>query len=416
MRNHSIRHLFLLGALLAALPTCNAQTFQLLHTFEDNDGVGPGALTMDSAGNLYGSTFAGGTNNCSSPNHGCGTIFEISPAHNGWAFTTVYKFASPSDGWNPASPLTFGPGGLLYGTTVDGGIEGGGGTIFSLRRTCRDPGCNQASWTKTTLYRFGQCDGAGLNGGLVFDKAWNLYGTTIEHCGHTGQVYKLSPPQGSQGTWTMSVLHVFQGAPNDGRWPEGPVVFDQAGNLYGSALAGGQYDFGSVYQLTPAGNSWTASVLHSFNGLDGKDPIGGLIFDRSGDLYGTTYGDTQPSTAFELVPSQGHWSLASQYKCLPEQAEGLAGGLVMDAAGNVYGAGARGGAYGYGAVYKLTPSINGWSYTSMHDFTGGADGAGPNGPLVLDTNGNLYGSATSGGDSNCHSGTGCGTVWMIKPN
>jgi len=404
----------MLAVLLALASQVCAQNFQVLHTFEGADGVGPGALTMDPAGNLYGATYEGGILNCS-PYPGCGTVFQLSKQNSNWVFTTLYKFQSKTDGWSPNLPLTVGPGGLLYGTTLDGGIEGGGGTVFSLKRSCLDLGCNQVVWTKTALYRFGQCDGAGTNGGLVLDTAGNLYGTTIEMCGHTGQVYELSPAQGLQGSWKITVLHVFQGPPNDGRWPEGPVVFDQAGNLYGSTLGGGSKDVGTVYELSASG--WVESVLHSFNGQDGIDPMGNLIFDSSNNIYGITYGDTQPSTAFELTPSNDGWTIGSLHAFLPGQgqAQSLNSGFVMDAAGNLYGVGG-GGAYGHGTVYKLTHSTNGWSYSSIYYFTGGSDGAGPTGPLVLDENGNLYGSALAGGDANCNFGSGCGTVWMIKPN
>lgn len=410
MKTKATLNLIMAAALFALAVTSNAQTFQLLHTFEGADGIGPGALAVDPAGNLYGATYEGGILNCS-PYPGCGTAFELSK--QSWALTTLYKFQSKNDGWSPNSPLTIGAGGILYGSTLDGGIEGGGGTVYSLKRNCLDLGCNQVVWTKTTLYRFGQCDGAGTNGGLVLDNTGNLYGTTIERCGHTGQVYELSPAQGLQGTWKLTILHWFQGAPNDGRWPEGPVVFDQAGNLYGSTLAGGGNDLGTVYELSAG--SWGESILHSFSGQDGMDPIGNVILDRSGNLYGITYGDTQPSTAFELAPANNQWTISSLHAFLPGQAQSLTSGFVMDAAGNLYGAGG-GGAYGHGEVYKLTHIANGWLYSSVYDFSGGSDGANPVGPLVLDANGNLYGSAMAGGDANCNSGMGCGTVWMIKLN
>jgi uncharacterized repeat protein (TIGR03803 family) len=408
MRATSIWNLFVLAVLLALPASVNAQTFQLLHTFEATDGAVPGALTMDQAGNLYGSTSQGGMHNCS-PYSGCGTVFELAPVQSSWAFATLYKFQNRSDGWNPASPLTMSAGGILYGATVDGGIEGGGGTVFSLKRTCIDLSCRQIAWTKITLYRFGQCDGAGTNGGLVFDRMGNLYGTTIERCGHTGQVYELSP---AQGTWTKTVLHIFQGGPNDGRWPESPVLFDQAGNLYGTTLGGGTSDLGTVYQMSPVRNGWTEALLHSFTGQDGMHPVGNLIFDHSGSLYGITYGDAQPSTAFELTPAPGSWNFGQLYSFHPAEAQFLTSGFVMDSSGNLYGVG-RGGVYGQGTVYKLTHTGNGWSYSSIYDFTGGSDGANPSGPLVLDANGRLFGSATSGGDLNCNPGIGCGTVWMI---
>jgi uncharacterized repeat protein (TIGR03803 family) len=404
--------LLTLAALLTLTPLVNAQ---VLHTFEGSDGLAPGALTMDPAGNLYGATAEGGIQNCSVPNNaGCGTVFELSPKNSTWVFATLYQFQSNADGWSPNAPLTIGTGGMLYGTTLDGGIEGGYGSVFRLRPTCKDLGCKQIVWSKTILYRFGQCDGAGTNGGLVFDAAGNLYGTTIEMCGHTGQAYELSPAQNLNGTWTLTRLHVFQGPPNDGRWPEGPVVFDRAGRLYGTTLGGGSSDIGTVYRLTPNGSVWAECVLHSFNGADGRKPIGNAIFDGSGELYGVTYGDTQPSSAFELTPTScGNSPVNRLYDFLPGQAQDVASGLVMDADRNLYGVSGHGGAHGYGSIYMLTFAGAGWAYSTLYDFTGGSDGSNPQGPLVLDTQGNLYGSAAAGGDMGCNSGMGCGTVWMI---
>ncbi len=415
MKSRKRTSVVVVTALLWLASAANAQNFQVLHTFEGTDGLGPGALTVDSAGNLYGSAVWGGIHNCSSPGQsGCGTIFELS--NSNWAFKLLYQFQSNTDGWSPNSPLTVGAGGNLYGTTLDGGIEGGWGTVFRLRRMCKDLRCNQTVWNKTVLYRFSPCDGAGTNGGLVFDGAGNLYGTTIEMCGHTGQAYELSPAQHLDGTWNKTTLHVFHGPP-DGRWPEGPVTIDQFGNLYGISLGGGTSDMGTVYRLTRAGNGWMECVLYNFTGTtDGRKPIGNVIFDGSGNLYGVTNGDWQPSSIFELPPAGcDHGTVNPLFNFLPEEGAHLASGLVRDSNGNLYGAAPFGGANGYGSIYKLTFTISGWSYSSMHDFTGGADGANPQGPLVL-FRGNLYGSALAGGDLGCHPGFGCGTVWTITLN
>ena len=407
--------LILFAVTFTATIPANAQTFQLLHTFEGPDGIGPGALAIDGAGKLYGSAVRGGIHNCSSPGQsGCGTIFELSPENSQWVFESLYQFKSNTDGWSPNAPLTLGAAGSVYGTTLDGGVEGGGGSVFRLWPSCKDPGCQQITWNKTLLYRFGQCDGAGTNGGLVFDNTGNLYGTTIEMCGHTGQAYELSPAQKLDGTWNKKTLHVFYGPPFDGRWPVGPMVFDQAGNLYGTTLGGGSGDLGTVYRLTRAGNVWTECVLYNFaGGSDGRKPMGNLIY-ASGNLLGVTNGDWQPSSVFALPPSDcGNGIVTPLLNFLPGEGAHLTSGLVADSAGNLYGAAPLGGANGFGSVYKLTFASNGWSYSSMYDFTGGADGSNPQGPLVLDSQGNIYGSAAAGGDSNCNSGMGCGTVWMI---
>jgi uncharacterized repeat protein (TIGR03803 family) len=404
-------HVFSLLLTLAA--AAQAQTFQVLHTFEATDGIAPGAIAIGATGNLYGTASRGGIDNCS--NFGCGTVFELSPSQSGWSFATLYEFQSESDGWNPASPLTIGPGGSLYGATTDGGIEGGGGTVFRIAPICSDPGCRRTIWIKATLYSFGQCDGAGTNGGLALDKAGNLYGTTIAACSHRGQVYELSPAQGLQGKWTKTIVHAFAGAPSDGAWILDTLLIDNSNNLYLSTFSGGSSNVGTIYRLTSEANSWQEDLLHAFSGLDVIHPINSLIADSSGSLYGVTYGDQQPSIAFKLTNSEDSWIFNQLHSFLPGEAQALTSGLVMDEAGNLYGAG-RGGAFGYGAVYKLTPSVNGWSYSSLYDFTGGSDGNSPQGPLVLDGKGNLFGTAASGGDVTCNAGIGCGTVWMIVLN
>ena len=410
--------LLTLAALLSLTSMAYAQTFQRLHTFEETDGLAPGALTMDAVGNLYGAAAEGGIQNCPAPNNaGCGTIFELSMKNSAWVFTTVYQFQSAADGYSPNSPLTVGSGGILYGTTLDGGIEGGYGSVFRLRPTCKDLGCSQVVWNKTILYGFGPCNGAGTNGGLVFDTVGNLYGTIVATCNRLGQVYELSPAQNLNGMWDLTPVRNFQGPPGDGRWPEGPVTFDQSGNLYGTTLGGGSNDYGTVYELIPQSKGWSEKLLYQFDGSDGIHPIGNLIFDGSGNLYGTTLGDPQPSGAFELTPSNGSWDISRRYPFLPGQAQIVSSGLVMDSAGNLYGAAQQGGGSGYGTIYKLTPiGNNSFSYSSVYDFSGGSDGANPQGPLVMDAHGNLYGSAAAGGDLGCNSGIGCGTVWMIALN
>lgn len=185
-------------------------------------------------------------------------------------------------------------------------------------------------------------------------------------------------------------------------------------------MGGGRSDAGTVYQLTPAGGKWTERTLYNFVGPDFTHPIGNLIFDRSGNLYGTTIGDPQPGGAFELTASDQTWTISRLYSFLPEQAQVVSSGLVMDSAGNLYGVSQQGGAHGFGTVYKLAPNVApanfGWSYSKVYDFTGGSDGAGPSGPLVLDAKGNLYGTSAAGGDTSCNSGKGCGTIWTISPN
>ena len=225
--------------------------------------------------------------------------------------------------------------------------------------------------------------------------------------------YLNSPPRGLRGTWTETLLHAFKGPPSDGRWVLGTLLIDQSGSLYGPTYLGGRGDVGTIYRLSQQGNVWKEDLLHVFSGMNVIHPINALIADSSGSLYGVTYGDQQPSIAFKLTNSGSSWVITTLYTFLPGQAQALTSGLVMDAAGTLYGVG-TGGAFGYGAVYKLTQTSNGWSYSTLYDFTGGSDGANPSGPLAIDSSGSLYGSASTGGDRNCNPGNGCGTVWVVK--
>jgi uncharacterized repeat protein (TIGR03803 family) len=279
------------------------------------------------------------------------------------------------------------------------------------------------------LYKFGS-DGSYPAGDLTFDQHGNIYGTTSQGGGGDctdflheyigcGTVYELAP-SGSQ----FEVLYAFQGPSDnyaDGVFPESGVIFDAAGNLYGTAARGGLGGYnghGVVYELTPATGAWSQSVLYSFTGgTDGSISVGGLVFDSAGNLYGTTVhnsGINGGGTAYELSSSKGSWSLSSLYSFSGNG--GSVASLVMDAAGNLYGTTEQDGTHGYGSVFKLTPASGGWTYSSLHDFTGGTDGGYPASNVVFDRNGNLYGTASSGGLSGCGSGlAGCGVVWEITP-
>ena len=404
---------FVLGLIMVVAPSAQAQTFNVLHNFTGGgDGASPGAgLTMDRGGNFFGTTENGGA---SGPN-GYGTVFKLTHKGSGWALASLYSFAGADDGASPGARVIVGSNGTLYGTTSYGGGNGCGGngcgTVFNLRPPLSAPINVLSSWTETVLYRFtGGADGALPVGDLVFDQSGNIYGTTADGgSSQEGTVFELTP---SDGNWTESVLWSFTGG-NDGGKPAGSVIFDSAGNLYGATQTGGAHGYGSVFQLAPAGSGWTQNTLYSFqNGSDGANPVGGLIFDPSGNLYGTTTskGAGRGGTVFELVPQlNGTWALTVLYACAGQAGGGPQASLTIDDAGNLYGTTYKDGAYGSGSAFRLTPSNGSWVYTDLHDFTLGSDGAQPIGNLVLDADGNLYGTAFAAG------GFGYGVVFEITP-
>jgi uncharacterized repeat protein (TIGR03803 family) len=386
--------------------SAQAQTYNVIHTFTGGgDGGNPEAgLTMDQAGNLYGTASVGGGS-------GNGTAFKLSKKGSGWVFTPLYSFQGPPDGATPEARVIFGPGGSLYGTTYFGG--GGVGTVFSLKpypTACKTALCG---WQGTVLYSFtGGNDGRNpALGDLIFDQAGNLYGTTSDGGAYGyGTAFELVP---SQGGWTEKILYSFTGG-NDGSQPFAGLIFDNAGNLYGTTVYGGTYGWGTVYELTPSGSHWKVNVLYAFQGEnDGGYPFGGLIFDQSGNLYGDTWsaGQDNGGTVFELAPSNGSWTYSVIYNFDGSGMYGSAASLVMDGAGNLYGTTLNDGhgPYGSGNVFKLTPSGGGWTYTSLYDFTGGSDGAEPISNVIFDANGNLYGTTYYGGVNNN------GVVWEITP-
>jgi len=250
--------------------------------------------------------------------------------------------------------------------------------------------------TETVLYNFctqPNCsDGAYPLSNLTFDAAGNLFGATGGGglWGY-GTVFELSP--NGSGGWNESVLYSFTGVA-DGAYPEGPVIFDSVGNLYGTANEGGAYGYGVVFELSPVLGGWTETALYSFaNDGDGANPSGGVIMDPAGNLYGTTL-----STVFELSPSGGGWTEQVIY------AVGSGRGLVMDAAGNIFGT-------TFPTVFMLSPNGNGgWTPTVIHTFPSGPrDGDSPQGALTLDGAGNVYGATYGGGTKNW------GIIFMLSP-
>lgn len=383
-------------------PIACCQTFSVIHNFTGGiDGAYPSTgLTMDAAGNLYGTAFSGGTSEK-------GAVFSLTNNGRGWMFHPLYSFSGGQDGAGPLARLVIGPDHALYGSTVAGGggpCPGSGGylgcgVVYKVTPPSHVPHSAIYSWNSTILYRFSSGDGAYPQGDLIFDRAGNIYGTTVVGgSANDGEIYRLTQ---SNGTWSKDTLYSAQGA-SDGKLPWGGVLLDAAGNLYGSFSEAGPYGYGALYRLSPSGSGWNETTIHgfSFQGDDGATPQGGFIQDADGNLYGTTVHDaTGGGTAFEMVRSGSNWSYNFLYGFYGGIDVGPYDKLLMDAAGNLYGTTFGDGQYGYGSVFQLTRSSSGWTYTSLHDFTGGSDGANPMCVLVMDSSGNLYGTASGGGAS-----------------
>jgi uncharacterized repeat protein (TIGR03803 family) len=388
--------LLLASVLVPAVPA-DALTFTVLHTFTGgSDGANPLAgLTVDRAGNLYGTAESGGA--------GYGTAFELKHSASGWMFQVLYSFVSGSDGAAPVARVMPGPVGRLYGTTSQGG--GGGGTVFDL-----GPSSNGGPRKERVIHSFtSRARGSQPSSGdLTFDAAGNIYGTTSSGgASGNGTVFKLTRLNPG---WKETVLYSFAGG-TDGAVPVAGVVFDTAGNLYGTTSAGGTSGNGTVFQLTPSGSHWSETILHNFQGQsDGLVPYAGLTFDRAGNLYGaaTDGGTSGGGTIFVLTHGSGGWAFNVIYSVPGWGISGPFRTPLVDASGNVFGTTHCDGAYSAGSVFELARSGSTWTYTALHDFTGGADGAYLFSNPVFDTHGNVFGTTQVGG-------AGYGVVWEISP-
>jgi uncharacterized repeat protein (TIGR03803 family) len=362
------------------------------------------------------------------------TILILAPGV--WAaskYKTLHTFKGGADGDSPQSRLVFDTTGNLYGTTTDQrGEQKDGGTVFKLTPN------TDGKWTKSVLYTF-PSDGKGGRwpyAGLTFDTAGNLYGTTFRGgANEDGTVFKLTP--NPDGTWTESVLYSFcpRKYCSDGGAPAADLIFDAAGDLYGTTVEGGNprslcgrnRGCGTVFKLArnPDG-TWTESVLYAFTGYndghDGARPQAGVVLDVAGNLYGTTQagGSAYPGfgTIFKLTPNpDGTWTERVIHPFDRKDGAGPLGSLTFDQAGNLYGTTAAGGGHKQGVVFELTPNPDGsWTESVLHRFSGGKDGAAPLGSLTFDQAGTLYGTTAEGGNLACSDGYGCGVVFRLAPN
>jgi uncharacterized repeat protein (TIGR03803 family) len=443
-----------LAAMLMMLTVSALGAEKVLYTGSSHGAIGGNNLAADSAGNIYGTTWAGGNNSTSCQAYtgipGCGVVFKLTHTTHGWVSTVLYTFTGGADGAVPANGVILDSAGNLYGTTYFGGYtppdacQGpptGCGVVFELTPTAHGP------WKETVLYAFtGGTDGKHPFDRLVFDSSGNLYGTASDggdaSCDPPfgcGVVFKLT--SSAEPPWTESVLYTFSDG-SDGGFPFAGLTFDTHGNLYGVAETGGDTSVscqtglpgcGVIFQLAPTGSGpWTETVLHAFTGgTDGGDPFMSVILDSGGNVYGTTNTGGTNSTScpgggglnpgcgvvFELV--QGTWDENVLHN-FTGGADGRFSGepLVFDSSGKLYGTTYNGGLFSSGVVFKLTPAGEGaWTENILYTFTGGSDGGGPETNLLLDPTGGLIGVTDFGGNvSECRTndnGVGCGVVFDI---
>lgn len=349
-----------------------------------------------------------------------------------WTFT-----GGKNDGEFPAASLLRDKAGNLYGATLEGGASvgpgniHGDGTVFKVT----PPATAGGAWTESLLWSFGvggsSSDGTSPMGNLIMDGNGNLYGTTVgggptsKGLAGLGTVFELLPPGVAGGNWTEAILHTFTGG-RDGSGPLTGLTIDKKGDLYGTTPAGGAYQSGSsggiVFELSPpatAGGAWTKKTLWNFGaGTDGAAPSSSLLRDAVGNLYGTTDGGGiyGGGIVFELIKpttAGGSWTESILWNF----GNGTDGGrphgtLVMDKNGNLYGTASEGGSFLGGTAFELSPpTVSGgdWNETILWDFGNGSDGVGPDAGMIMDPRGILYGTTESNPTLTA------GTVFKLRP-
>jgi len=328
------------GSVFQLSPNSNGKwTETLIYSFcpaapSCTDGENPyySYVIFDNAGNMYGTAYAGGSS-------GNGVVFELSPSGNTWTETVLYSFANSPDGANPINGLIMDSAGNLYGTTYAGGAAGGNGTVFEMSQT-------GGVWSEQPLYAINS------NGsGLIMDSGGNIYGTTFS------SAYELI--SNGKGGFNLATLFSFNpaNAKTEGSNPMGTLAFDSAGNLWGTTVAGGTNNFGVLYKLSKGSKGWTQSVLGSFSAHTGESPYAGVVFDKAGNMYGTTsyagfYGG---GTVYELTKSGKTYSPRIVFPFNGEDGGEPLAGLIVDSNGYLYGTTVIGGTSGNGTVFEVNP-------------------------------------------------------------
>jgi uncharacterized repeat protein (TIGR03803 family) len=363
-------------------------------------------LVIDIAGNLYGTSVQGG-------DFGGGTVFELSPSGSGWTHTVLYSFTGAADGGEPYKGVTLDPQGNLYGTTVtggSGGCEGGCGVVFKLTKS-------GDIWTQTVIHAFtGGDDGSGPGSGLAIDAHLNLYGVTPTGGAYgLGVVYQLHLE--ANGSWKLNVIHAFTGGNDGSSGSAGRLIFDAAANLYGVTTVGGANGDGVVFEIVHSqSGTWTLTPLYAFKDQpDGALPYGGLIFDKAGNLYGTTYyaGANDLGTVYKLKRNPGReWTERVLYSFKGgKDGSSPISTLVMDQSENLYGTTSDGGTgCACGVIFKVAPNGDGtWTESVPYRFPGDPGAGFAYNGMVRGTDGVFYGATTHGGTTND------GTIYRFKP-
>jgi uncharacterized repeat protein (TIGR03803 family) len=377
----------LLGLLVIGSPRValsQTYTYTVLHAFHGRDGRSPyAALLLDKFGTLYGTTTLGGK-------YHFGTVFKLTP--NG-KLISLYSFTGGGNSM-PYGGLIMDRAGNLFGTTKSDGL---GGTVFELDKARNE----------TLLLS----PAGGPYGGVISDSAGNLYSTgSYGGAFNDGMVFELTP---SNGGWIETILHSFK-LPKDPGNPHAGLVMDAIGNLYGTTYGdNGSSSRGTIFKLNKAGHK---KVLHTFEGPEGNSPETSLILDKASNLYGTAGGGQYDAGVIFKVDNEGNYVVLHSFAGYPSDGDGPVGALLMDASGNLYGTTASGGSNQRGVVFKLDKTN---TETILYNFTGNTDGGQPFAGLIMDKSGNLYGTTAIGGDLPCpnpNQPIGCGTVFKLSPN
>jgi len=399
--------LFLLSAVVAS--TAAAQTLNTLYVFTGGtDGANPmGRLVADKAGNLYGIARNGGMIGNLCP-EGCGTVFELSPSGSAWTFQVIYSFTGANgDGMNPWG-LTIDAKGNLFGVTTWGGnsdisVCGANscGTVFELSH-----GAN--GWSEKIIYDFqgGTADGALPFTNIAIDGAGNLYGTALwggtgtQGCygNGCGVVWELSPT--ASGQWKSKIIHNFLGRSN-GMSPWG-LTLTAAGDIYGATNFGGNAQRGTVYKLSKGKFGWVGGVIYrlSANPILGYLPQGPVGVDAAGNVLVAAMSPN--ATVFELTPSSNGYQ-EQTIVSFPQNAPSPLDGIFMDSAGNIYGSTDT-------SVFQLSMTSGTYGLSTIATFQGSNMPADPSGAVLVDSQGNLFGTAEGGLGTAKN-----GAIWELTP-